>query len=126
MREDTFKRDLSDEEMKIYHLFRKMQDAMIDKDMDLLRQLISDNAKFVHMSGAVQSKEEYLKDIETGRLDYRKTVLKDVDVEINEDKAVITCTAYLTARAYGASGTFPMNVSSTYQKNGDTWTFIGH
>ena len=125
MREDTFKRDLSDKEMEIYHLFRQMQDAMIDKDTNRLRQLISDNARFVHMSGTVQSKEEYLKDIETGRLNYRKTVLKDVDVKISEDKAVITCTAYLTASAYGASGTFPMNVTSIYRREKNGWVFVG-
>lgn len=82
------------------------------------------DAQFVHMSGTVQSKAQYLKDIEMGRLDYKHTELKDVEVTIEGEYSCIKCGAYLTATAYGATGTFPMNVKSWFQKVDGEWKYI--
>ena len=76
------------------------------------------------MSGTVQSKAQYLQDIEMGRLDYKHTELKDVEVTIEGEYSCIKCRAYLTATAYGATGTFPMNVKSWFQRVDGEWKYI--
>ena len=43
---------------------------MIDKDIDTLNDLVTADKTFTHMSGKVQTKEQFFGEIEDGTLNY--------------------------------------------------------
>ena len=51
------------EESAVLKAFETMQQAMIDKDIDTLNDLVTADKTFTHMSGKVQTKEQFFGEI---------------------------------------------------------------
>ena len=109
------------EEQRVIARYRAVQQAMIDKDIDTLDEIILDGTIFRHMSGKTQTKDEYFADIRNGRLDYQSYTMTDEKVEINGNDATLTCYVVLTANAYGAQGSWPFNVTAHLVKIDGEW-----
>ena len=89
-----------------------------------MREIVSRDMVFVHMSGKKQSRDEYFADIEKGRLVYYTIGIEDPVLNINGDKASITYTSVLNANAYGARGTFRMKGTHHYERKNDRWIMV--
>ena len=113
------------EEQAVYETYQTMQQAMIHKDMETLDRVVSDSAKFVHMSGKTQTKAEYFGEIADGTLNYYKSEIKNIQIEITGDTAVLRGRAKLTAKVYGISGSWPFQTNSWFRKEDGQWRFIG-
>ncbi len=98
--------------------------AMTDADIDTMRELVSEDMIFTHMSGRQQSREEYFADIADGSLRYYTIGIADPLIKVNGDTATITFTSVLNASAYGARGTYRMKGTHHYEKRGDTWIAV--
>ena len=109
------------EKQRVIARYRAIQQAMIDKDIDALDEIILDGTIFRHMSGKTQTKDEYFADIRNGRLDYQSYTMTDEKVEINGNDATLTCYVVLTANAYGAQGSWPFNVTAHLVKIEGEW-----
>ena len=107
----------------VLNRYKAMQQAMVDQDMDFLNEVILDGTTFRHMSGKVQTKEEYLKDIEEGLLDYQAYTIENEAITIDGDDAYIKARVTLTANAYGAQGTWPFDVNAHFQRINGTWYY---
>ena len=51
---------LDEIETEVLDRFKEFQQAMIDKDETLLNEIMDDNYTLTHMSGKVQTKQEYI------------------------------------------------------------------
>lgn len=111
------------EEQEVLVRYEEMEQAMIDRDMDKLNEIILDGTTFTHMSGMTQSKEEYLRDIKNEELDYQEYRIENPSVTIKGDEAIIEARVYLTANAYGAQGTYPFDIQSHFQRINGEWFF---
>ena len=60
----------TEEQMEILVLQTRYCQAMTDADTDTMRELVSEDMTYTHMSGKTQTREEYFADIEKGRLNY--------------------------------------------------------
>lgn len=109
------------EEQRIIERYQAVQQAMIDKDIDTLDEIILDGTTFTHMSGKTQTKEEYFADIRDGRLDYQNYTMTDAEVVISGDDATLTCYVVLTANAYGAQGSWPFDVTAHLVRINGEW-----
>ena len=98
--------------------------AMTEQDTDTMRDMISEDMIFTHMSGRQQSREEYLADIENGSLRYFTIGIANPVVDVDGNFASITYTAVLNANAYGARGTYRMSGTHWYELQNDTWIAI--
>lgn len=49
--------------------------------------------------------------------------MREVDVQINGDWAVLSGVVALTARAYGSEGTFPLNVRQSLHRVNGYWLY---
>lgn len=98
------------DEQRVIARYQAVQQAMIDKDIDTLDEIILDGTTFRHMSGKTQTKNEYFADIRDGRLDYQSYSMTDAGVVVDGDDAILSCRVVLTANAYGAQGSWPFNV----------------
>ncbi len=115
---------LSDEEREILLRQAEYCQAMTDADTDKMREIVSEDMVFVHMSGRKQSREEYLADIEDGSLDYYTIGIEKPVIEVDGDRATITYTSVLNANAYGARGSFRMSGTHAYEKVDGNWMLV--
>ena len=115
--------NLSSEEQEILNRYKEMQQAMVDKDIKKLREIVKDDTTFTHMSGRTQTREEYFADIESKALDYQSYTIENPVVTIDGNKAALKARVTLTANAYGAQGSYPFNVNAHFEKINNEWLY---
>ena len=116
--------DMNDEQLEVLFRQAKYCQAMTDADTETLRELISKDAVFTHMSGRQQTREEYFADIEKGNLRYFTIGIDSPVVEVDGELASVTFTSVLNANAYGARGTYRMNGTHWFEKRDGNWISI--
>ena len=112
---------MTNEEKAVLAAFEKMQQAMIDKDVETMLSLVTEDKTFTHMSGLKQTKEEFFGEIADGTLNYYKYVIHDPAVTIDGDKALLTGRTTLTAKVYGMSGSWTLPTNARFIKIGGKW-----
>ena len=85
----------------IREAYKKMYDGMIAKDEAVLHDVLDDSFVLVHMTGMRQPKEEFIKAVLNGTLNYYSAVHENLPVEVNGDTAVITGQSYVAAAVFG-------------------------
>ena len=115
---------LTDEERSILYVQAKYCQAMTDADIDTMRELVSEDMVFTHMSGMQQTREEYFADVADGRLNYFTIGIADPVITVDGDKAQITYTSVLNANAYGPRGTYRMKGTHHYEKQDGAWIAV--
>jgi ketosteroid isomerase-like protein len=115
---------LTKEERTVLYQAARYCQAMTGKDIDTMREIVSEDMIFVHMSGMRQTREEYFADVADGSLTYYTIGMADPVIEIDGDHAIITYTSILNANAYGARGTFRMKGSHHYENRDGAWIAV--
>lgn len=111
------------EENKVLEVYEKVQQAMIDKDIDTLDRIIKDGTTFTHMSGKTQTKEEYFGEIADGTLNYYKYKIENCNITVNGDTATLKADVTLTAKVYGISGSWTLRVNPHFEKINGEWIY---
>ena len=99
-----------------------MYQAMITKDTEVLEQLLDEDFVLIHMTGMRQSKQEYLRAIENGTLNYYSC--EDTDLEINDfgSSAYIIGKSRVNAAVFGGGRrTWPLQLDIDLVKKGNEW-----
>ncbi len=120
----TDRNALSAEELAVLRQQARYCQAMVDADRETLEEIISPDKVFVHMSGKRQSRAEYLRDIESGRLTYFSIGIDHPVIHVKGDRASVTFTSVLDANAYGAAGVFRMKGTHSYEKRNGAWIAV--
>ena len=115
---------LDDDEMSVLHTQTRYCQAMTDADIDTMREIVSDDMIFTHMSGRQQTREEYFADIANGNLNYFTIGIANPVIEVDGDSASIIFTSALNANAYGARGTFRMKGTHHYERRDGEWITV--
>ena len=114
---------LTAEEQSVLAAFERIQQAMIDKDLDTLYASVTEDKTFTHMSGKTQTKEEFFGEIEDGTLNYFQYKIENPQVRFSGDFACLTSTTTLTARVYGFSGSWPLRTEAWFQRINGEWIY---
>ena len=88
---------------EIKQLYIDLCDASINKDLNKLNDILSDDYILVHMTGMRQSKEDYIESVKTGELSYYESVHESIEVEIDGDAAIIIGKTKMLASPFGSS-----------------------
>ena len=112
---------MSEEERAVLEAYEAMQQAMIDKDVDAMRALTTEDKTFTHMSGKVQTREEFFGEIADGTLNYFGYQIHDPHVTVEGDGAMLTGATTLDARVYGASGSWMLPMNARFVKQDGRW-----
>ena len=115
---------LSEEALSVLHQAARYCQAMTEADIDTMREIVSEDMTFTHMSGMKQTREAYFADVADGSLTYYAIGMENPVVAVNGDMATVTYTAVLTANAYGAQGTFRMKGTHYYQRIDGEWIAV--
>lgn len=112
------------EEEKVALVVREQVKGMIDGDLNVLNKVIAPDAKFVHITGANQSKDEWLKQIEIGRMHYFSSKEKLMQVDITGNTAQVISRNELDARIYGFRNTWPLQSRTELEKINGQWQIV--
>jgi len=89
------------DEQLIRDAYIRMYEGMIAKDESVLREVLDDSFVLVHMTGMRQPKEEFIKAVLNGTLNYYSAEHENMPVEIRGDTAVLTGQSYVAAVVFG-------------------------
>lgn len=114
------------DEQQILALYREMYRYMISKDTASLGKMLSDDFVLVHMTGMRQSKQEYLRAIANGTLNYYSEELDAAPVQIEGDHARIKGQSRVNAAVFGGGRhTWRLQLDITLTHVGDSWILTG-
>jgi Domain of unknown function (DUF4440) len=81
----------SEENQKVNQLHLRKFDWLINKNYDSLNWLIEPGAKYIHSNGWIQSKQEVIDDLKSGKLNYTSVNVSESSVALyNNHTAVVT------------------------------------
>lgn len=115
---------LTQEELAVLRQAARYCEAMTEADIDTMREIVSEEMVFTHMSGRQQTREEYFADVADGSLRYYTIGMEKPTVQVDGDRATVTYTSVLNANAYGARGTFRMKGTHHYEKRDGAWIAV--
>ena len=115
---------LNEDELSALYQAARYCQAMTEADIDTMREIVSEDMTFTHMSGMKQTREEYFADVADGSLTYYAIDMENPVVKVDGDMAMVTYTSALTANAYGAQGTFRMKGTHYYQRIDGEWIAV--
>ena len=84
-------------------LYQDMYMAMIHKDESELNRVHDDSFVLEHMTGMHQNKQEYIKAIMNGTLNYYSSKLDHLDIHIQDGKADMVGHSIVEAAVFGGS-----------------------
>ena len=79
----------------------RMYEGMISKNEAVLRDVLDDSFVLVHMTGMRQLREEFIRAVRNGTLNYYAAKHEHMSAEVNGDTAVLTGQSYVTAAIFG-------------------------
>lgn len=86
---------------QIRQLYLAMCNAMIAKDTSTLAMMHADDYVLTHMTGARQTKREYLDAIADGTLNYYSAQHDSIDITLDGDSASVIGRSRINAAVYG-------------------------
>lgn len=107
---------LQEDQLEVLKVLADYCQAMCDKDINTLQEFVSPDYRYRHMSGKLQTPQEYFKDIQNNKLNYFHIGIERPVIQVNQDAASIDYTAVLDANAYGYRGVFPMRQNQHFKK----------
>lgn len=113
----------SKDEATVLQISKDKWQWMANKDVDKLKNLFDDKAKFVHMSGTWK-KDEELEIIKSGSIWYKDAQVHDSAVEISGETAIVWNRITLVAIVRGSEVKTEFTVTEVYQKQKKDWKML--
>jgi hypothetical protein len=101
-------------------------DAQIRPDFAVLDRLLADDLTYIHASGLVQNKAEFIADLKSNKRIYKSIKNSDVNVRVVEGAAVITCRSEIQIVHEGKENDISVRVTEVYAKRNGTWQLIAY
>lgn len=99
--------------------------AMVDGDVPLLNQLLSDSVSFVHSNGKRETKRQFIDAISAGHRRYRQIEVQSQDVvPVGRDACVVTGRALLEMEANNGALLFPIAYTAIQAQEAGHWRLV--
>lgn len=108
-------------EQEVYAVYKKLYEAMIEKDTDTINNLLMDGIILVHITGVKQSKREWLRAIENESMKYYSTKEENIEIVLKEKKATLIAQNKVDAKIYGLRNTWPLQLTMSMVKFENDW-----
>ena len=111
---------------QIRELYRKYWDAMIAGNTEELGGMMSDGYALIHMTGARQTKETFLRELAKGTFRYYTVEHDGVEVRVRGDRAEMTGRSRVAAAVYGGQKrSWRLQGDFTLKKENGIWKLTG-
>ena len=107
---------------QIIKLYHEMYKAMVSKDEAELDRVHDNSFVLIHMTGMCQDKQEYIRAIMNGTLNYYAEQTESIDVQVDGETAVLTGHSKVTAAVFGGGkSTWRLALQLDIRKTNGTW-----
>ena len=102
--------------------YRAMYRAMIDKDGTKLGKLLDNSFVLVHMTGMRQDKQEFIRAVENGTLNYFSEEIRGTQTIVHKDFVQFTGKSLVNAAVFGGGrSTWRLQLDMKYKLNNGNW-----
>ena len=113
-----------DDKSQIEALYKQMYRAMVEKDTVTLDEQHADEFVLTHMTGMRQSKQEYIRAIADGTLNYYEATHEQIDIRIDGNRATLTGRSRVSAAVFGGGRhTWRLQLTFHLVKRDGRWLF---
>ena len=103
-----------------------MYQAMVEKDMDVLDEVLDETMVLVHMTGRRQDKKSYMESIADGTLNYFSEETESIEVSVDGDHAAMIGQSRVEAAVYGGGRSWwNLQLAMKLMKRDGVWRFTG-
>jgi ketosteroid isomerase-like protein len=97
--------------------------AMVKGDRAALEKLIADDLTYIHSTALLQNKDEFIKSVVAGNIDYVSIVpsASDAKVRINGNTAIVTGLAAVNVIDNGKDRKIRIRYTTAYANHGGAW-----
>lgn len=113
--------DMDKKKQEIADFIERRNKAMIERDTGTLDRLMADDLILTHITGATQTKQEWLKEIAKETMRYYRIKTEDLAIEINGNVATAHYISVIEARIWGIRGTWRLHSVMHLQKTAEGW-----
>jgi len=118
--------DISKTAKDIVALDNERAEAQVRGDFATLDRILGDDLTFIHASGLVQSKPEFIADLKSGKRTYTSIKNSDVNVRLLKGAAVITARSEIHVVHEGKGNDLSIQVTEVYALRKAHWQLIAY
>jgi ketosteroid isomerase-like protein len=108
----------------VIDLDRKRMNAMAQKDIATLHEVISDNLVYTHSSARLDTKQSLIGNMESGSTVYTSVVPSDVKALECGDTVILTGSCRISVMANGKPNSFGVRFTDVYANKGGKWQMV--
>lgn len=112
--------------LTIETLNQRIDDAVVKKDLALLRTVYADDFVFTHGTGLIDGKESWLKDIEKSTARFISRQHDSTTVEVHDNVAIITGRLMVTREGEKGISKYGLQYVRVYALRKKKWLLISH
>ena len=107
---------------KIENCYRQMYLGMIQKDRNVLSEVLDDSFVLVHMTGMRQSKAAFIQAVEDGTLNYYSANHQRMEANVSGDQAELIGQSAVNAAVFGGGPhTWRLQLKLKLVQRADSW-----
>jgi Domain of unknown function (DUF4440) len=109
------------QEQQIIQLSKKKFEWLIIKNIDSLKMVLDDQAQYVHSNGWIQTKQEVLDDVISGKLNYQEVIVSEASVRLYSGMAILIGKGKFSGIVNKNLFTMELLYTEVYVKRGVKW-----
>jgi hypothetical protein len=109
------------QEEQIIRLSKRKFEWLVTKNIDSLKMILDDQAKYVHSNGWIQTKQEVLDDVVSGKLDYREVIVSEANVRVYPGLAILLGKGKFSGIVNANLFSMELLYTEVYVKKGEKW-----
>ncbi|HEY2931346.1 MAG TPA: nuclear transport factor 2 family protein [Acidobacteriota bacterium] len=99
-------------------------ESMTRADIAALEKLLGDDLTYVHSSGRLETKAEFLQSLRSGKLRYKSIDIKELQVRPYGNTAVLTGRCQVEINSNGEDLSFEIRYTDIWVKRQSTWQMV--
>jgi len=111
----------SSDEEKLTITVKEFHQALVKRNTVSINQQTDRALSYGHSNGWVETKEDLIKDLETGYISYQKINEDSISILMNGDMANVRFLADISATMKGTSSSFKLRVLEVWIKKSNRW-----
>ena len=115
---------MSENSARIIALDKERMQAMADKDIAKLNNLLCKDLTYTHSSARLDTKQSLIAAMESGATVYTAVEPSDVTARDLGDVVVLTGVAQINVALNGAPSSFDVRFTDVYQNQNGTWRMV--
>jgi hypothetical protein len=108
----------------VIDLDKKRMNAMAQKDLATLNEVISDDLVYTHSSARLDTKQSLIGNMESGSTVYTSVVPSDVKALDCGDTVILTGSCRISVMANGKPNSFGVRFTDVYANKGGKWQMV--